>query len=67
MDLFNEIPINIILWQVQNDYYSLVNTIYRDYLTQARNNIEGAGIWLEAFSKLGEKFHFNLGAVLPEE
>jgi hypothetical protein len=66
MELLNEIPINIVLWQVQNDYYLLAKTIYRDYLARARNGEEGAGIWLDSFRKLGETFRFNLGAVLPE-
>jgi alpha-amylase/alpha-mannosidase (GH57 family) len=67
MDLKNEIPIDIVLWQVQNDYYLLAKTIYRDYLAKAQNGEEGAGIWLEAFRKLGETFRFNIGALLPEE
>lgn len=67
MDLKNEIPINIVLWQLQNDYYTVAKTTYRDYLAKARNGDEGAGIWLDAFRKLGETFRLNLGAVLPEE
>jgi hypothetical protein len=51
---------------VQNDYYTLAKTTYLDYLAKARSGDEGAGIWLDAFRKLGETFHFNLGAVLPE-
>ncbi|GFO53444.1 glycoside hydrolase [Geomonas sp. Red276] len=66
MDLINEIPINIGLWQVQNDYYQLAKTLYRENLTKSRAGDEGAGIWLDAFRKLGETFRFNLGAVLVE-
>lgn len=67
MDLKNEVPITIVLWQVQNDYYALAKTIYREYLAKAKNGEEGAAVWLDAFRKLGETFHFNLGAVLPQE
>jgi alpha-amylase/alpha-mannosidase (GH57 family) len=67
MDLKNEVPITVVLWQVQNDYYALAKTTYRDYLAKSRQGDEGAGIWLDAFRKLGETFHINLGAVLPEE
>ena len=66
MDLKNEIPVEITLWQMQNDYYSLAKTVYLDYLAKADAGDEGAGIWLDAFKRLGETFHFNLGAVLPE-
>ena len=66
MSLLNEIPISVVLWQVQNDYYLQVKTTYRDYLAKAKSGDEGAGIWLDAFRKLGETFRFNLGAVLPE-
>ena len=66
MTLLNEVPIGIVLWQVQNDYYLLAKTIYRDYLAKAKGGDEGAAIWLDAFRKLGETFRFNLGAVLPE-
>jgi alpha-amylase/alpha-mannosidase (GH57 family) len=66
MDLLNEIPIAIVLWQVQNDYYLLAKTVYRDYLQKYGEGDEGAGIWMEAFRRLGETFRFNLGAVLNE-
>ena len=64
MNLLYEIPINIVLWQVQNDYYSLAKTVY-PVVARSRAE-EGAGIWLDAFRKLGETFRFNLGAVLPQ-
>ena len=66
MGVLNEIPIGIVLWQMQNDYYTLAKTTYRDYLAKASKGDEGAGIWLDAFRKLGETFRMNLGAVLPE-
>ena len=66
MDMKNEIPVNIVLWQVQNDYYVLAKTVYPDYLEKAKGGDEGAGAWLENFRRLGETFRFNLGAVLPE-
>ena len=66
MNMLNEVPINIVLWQVQNDYYVLAKSIYRDYLEKAKGGDEGAGVWLENFRRLGETFRFNLGAVLPQ-
>ena len=67
MELLKPIPIDIVLWQVQNDYYVLAKTTYREYLQRERAGEEGAAIWLEAFRKLGDAFHFNLDAVLTEQ
>uniref|UniRef100_C6E8R1 Glycoside hydrolase family 57 n=1 Tax=Geobacter sp. (strain M21) TaxID=443144 RepID=C6E8R1_GEOSM len=66
MNLLNEIPINLVLWQMQNDYYILAKTVYPDYAAKAAKGEEGAAAWTEAFQKLGETFRFNLGAVLPQ-
>jgi len=67
MELLKSIPIEIVLWQVQNDYYVLAKTVYPEYLARQRQGEEGAAIWLEAFRKLGERFRFNLDAVLPQQ
>ena len=67
MGLYRSIPIEIVLWQVQNDYYVLAKTTYREYLGRERSGEEGAAIWLEAFRKLGETFRFNLAALLTEQ
>jgi alpha-amylase/alpha-mannosidase (GH57 family) len=66
MDLLNEIPLSIVLWQVQNDYYMVAKTVYPDVMQKSVKGKEGAVVWIEAFRKLGETFRFNLGAVLPE-
>ena len=67
MELLRSIPIEIVLWEMQNDYYLLAKTTYRDYLKRERSGEEGAAIWLEAFRKLGDTFRFNLDAVLTEQ
>ena len=67
MELLRSIPIEIVLWEVQNDYYLLAKSTYRDYLKRERSGEEGAAIWLETFRKLGETFRFNLDAVLTEQ
>ena len=64
MDLLNEIPISVVLWQTQNDYHQLAKTVYPEYLS--RSGEAGSDIWLDAFRKLGETLRFNLGAVLPQ-
>ncbi|GFO67659.1 glycoside hydrolase [Geomonas limicola] len=67
MGLIRSVPLDIVLWKVQNDYYVLAKTVYPEYLKRERDGEAGAAIWLEAFRKLGETFRFNLGAVLPAE
>ena len=64
MELIRSIPIDVVLWQMQNDYYVLAKTTYREYLEREHSGEEGAGIWLEAFRKLGDTLRFNLDAVL---
>ncbi|ACH37164.1 glycoside hydrolase, family 57, DUF3536 domain-containing [Citrifermentans bemidjiense Bem] len=66
MNLLNEIPINLVLWQMQNDYYILAKSVYSDFAAKAAKGEEGTAAWIEAFRKLGETFRFNLGAVLPQ-
>ena len=66
MDLLNEIPINLVLWQMQNDYYTLAKTVYPDFLERSRRGEEGASQWLEAFQRLGDTLRLNTGAVLPQ-
>ena len=66
MDLLNEVPINIVLWQVQNGYYAMAKNVYADYLARSREGEGEAEVWIDSFRKLGETFRFNLGAVLPQ-
>jgi len=67
MDLLSELPINVRLWQMQNDYYLLAKTTYREQLARSEEGDRGAIAWLAAFRNLGETLHFNLGAVLNGE
>jgi len=64
MDLLSELPINLRLWQMQNDYYQLAKTTYREQLARSEGDDRGAIAWLAAFRNLGETLRFNLGAVL---
>jgi alpha-amylase/alpha-mannosidase (GH57 family) len=64
MELLSTTPVELELWQIQNDYYLMAKTVYRNYLEKEKKSEEGASAWLEAFRKLGEQFHFDLEAVL---
>jgi len=60
-------PLELELWQIQNDYYLMAKTVYRDYLAREKSGEDGASTWLASFRKLGEQFHFDLDAVLQEQ
>lgn len=64
--ILEEIPLDIILWQIQNDYYELAKKVSPEYRKKAGAGDAQAQSWLEGFEDLGNKLHFNLGAVLPQ-
>lgn len=66
MALFKEIPVEIIMWQIQNDYYKMAKGLYADYAAKASAGEEQAAAWVEGFKGLGELLHLNLGGVLPQ-
>jgi len=67
MELLKTTPVELELWQIQNDYYLMAKTVYRDYISKEKSGEEGAAAWLEGFRKLGEQFHFDLDAVLQDQ
>lgn len=67
LELLRAIPLEIVLWQIQNIYYRLAKTTYRENLARARGGDDGGAEWMEAFRQFGEMLNFNLTAVLPEE
>ncbi|BCS53554.1 DUF3536 domain-containing protein [Geobacter sp. SVR] len=64
-ELIRALPNQIVLWQIQNDYYRLSKTFYPGQLRACAASEEAAA-WVEAFRALGEMLHFNLAALLPE-
>jgi alpha-amylase/alpha-mannosidase (GH57 family) len=67
MEILKTTPVELELWQIQNDYYLMAKTVYRDYLAGEKNGTDGASAWLAGFKKLGEQFHFDLDAILQEQ
>jgi hypothetical protein len=66
LGLLSEIPLEIVLWQIQNDYYELAKKVYPEYAAKAGGGDEDAKAWVEGFKSLGEMLRFNLGTVLPQ-
>ncbi len=48
-------PFNVNLWQVQNLYYKLLHSIYRERQVSVRNGDELAKKWLDRFAALGDQ------------
>ncbi len=66
LGLLKEIPLDIVPWQIQNDYCELAKRVYPEFLGRAKAEDEEARSWVEGFKHLGEMLNFNLGAVLPQ-
>lgn len=66
IDMLNSLPFEINFWYVQNIYYKLARTVYRDFLSKARSGDEGAIRWMDEFRQMGQSLFFNIEAVLSE-
>lgn len=63
LELAGTIPLNLVLWQFQNDYFRIAKTSYPVFLASGE---EEAAVWVDTFRRLGEILYFNTGAVLPQ-
>lgn len=66
LSLLLALPFEINLWHVQNVYYALAKTAYKEFLSKAKTGDADAGRWIEEFRQIGQKLAFNLEAALPE-
>jgi alpha-amylase/alpha-mannosidase (GH57 family) len=66
MELLNALPVDVNLWHVQNVYYKLARTVYKDFLLRARTGEEDAEQWVTVFRDLGERLFFNIAAIFDE-
>ena len=66
MELLRSIPVEIVLWQIQNIYYNLAKTTYREFLARTQGGDQEAAGWVEEFGQLGQILTMNLTAVLAE-
>lgn len=66
IDALNSMPFEINLWYVQNIYYKLAKTVYKEYRVKAKFGDTDAAAWTDEFKNIGQGLFFNIGAVLPE-
>jgi alpha-amylase/alpha-mannosidase (GH57 family) len=66
IDVLNSLPFEINFWYVQNIYYKLARTVYRDFLSKARSGDEDSIRWTDEFRQMGQSLFFNIEAVLSE-
>ncbi|MCF8010414.1 MAG: DUF3536 domain-containing protein [Clostridiales bacterium] len=56
-ELARSLSFNVNLWQIQNIYYQLLNSVYGDIQGKAENGNIDAGEWIKNFDTLGEKLN----------
>jgi alpha-amylase/alpha-mannosidase (GH57 family) len=62
IDVALALPFEINLWSLQNSYYRLAGTAYRDVLRREGHESP----WAKSFRAVGKKLYFNLEAVLGD-
>lgn len=67
VEVVGTVPIEVVLWQVQNVYYKHAKTTYLSMLEKEEKGDEETVDWVQLFRQLGEMLAFNIHVVLPEE
>jgi hypothetical protein len=62
-ELSRLLPIEVNLWEVQNIYYSMARSVYKNMVKEASGNRPEAVQWVKAFVDLGEKLGFDIGSI----
>lgn len=65
--LLQSLSIELNFWQVQNIYYKIAKTAYKEFLLQARGGDEDTVKGVEVFRDIGQMLFFNISAVLTED
>ncbi len=67
LELLHSLPLEVNVWQVQNRYYALSKTAFREQFAKAKTGDESSSKWVKAFETVGQLLFFNTAAVLPQE
>lgn len=59
MMLFRLLPVQVNLWEIQNIYYAMANSVYWDMTEMAGAGNTEAVHWIRAFIELGENLNFD--------
>jgi alpha-amylase/alpha-mannosidase (GH57 family) len=54
------LPLGLNLWKVKNTYWSMLQSVLRDFRSRAAGGDEDARIWLDCFLSLGERLKFDV-------
>jgi alpha-amylase/alpha-mannosidase (GH57 family) len=66
VELARMMPVEMNLWHVQNIYFSIAKTTYKEVLPGAGKENGATEEWVNNFKSLGEMLLFNISAVLGE-
>jgi alpha-amylase/alpha-mannosidase (GH57 family) len=66
MEIVRLLPVDLNYWQIQNIYYKMAKTVYREFLLKAKEGDSAAVKWLDVYRSIGEKLSFNTASVLSE-
>jgi hypothetical protein len=66
IELLRSLPIEINLWFMQNIYFKIAKTHYKEFLSKEKAGDKDAARWVEVFKQIGHNLFFNITAVLPE-
>ncbi|MEW6570830.1 MAG: DUF3536 domain-containing protein [Nitrospirota bacterium] len=66
IELFKSIPLEINYWRIQNLYYTIARSYFRDFHKIAGEGKEKASQWVDTFRSLGGMLSFNISSVLTE-
>lgn len=67
LELKGLLPLKVVYWEIQNIYYKIVTTSYRDFLTKSKQGDNNAIKWLKNFKYIGELLFFNIESILPKD
>lgn len=58
--LARSLPFEVDVWETQNVYYALLQTVYREFQHEASQGYLDARQWVAAFSSLGRRLRFRI-------
>ena len=64
--LLRSVPLQLNFWEIQNTYFMLAKTLYREFTLKAKAGDNVAMEWTETFRRIGELLFFNMVAILQE-
>ncbi len=67
IDVVRSLPVDLNYWQMQNIYYRMAKTAYREFFLKAKGGDNEAAKWIDLDRTAGEKLLFNTEAVLPKD